>query len=97
MICKHVASHDILRGSSIHLQLDMSCLFSRDCKPRARGQRPANMILLSILDGVLRAGFVLKVVKVPAMKSSSWDGDGQRGRVKARRAGFITILLVAQG
>lgn len=45
MACKHVADHHILRGSSIHLQLDMSCLFSRDCKPRVMCQRPANMIL----------------------------------------------------
>ena len=36
------------------------------------GQRPANVILLSILDGVPRAGLVLRVVKLPAMKSSLW-------------------------
>lgn len=45
MACKHVADHHILKGSSIHLQLDMSWFFSTDCKPRAMGQRPANMIL----------------------------------------------------
>ena len=61
------------------------------------GQRPANVILLSILDGVPRTGLVLRVVKLPAMKSSLWDGGGQWGRVGARRAAFITTLLVAQG
>ncbi|KAK4818652.1 hypothetical protein QYF61_016701 [Mycteria americana] len=64
----------------VDLQLDMSCLCSRDSKPRAMGQRPANMILLSILDGVPRAGLVLRVLKLPAMKSSLWDGGGQQGR-----------------
>lgn len=52
---------------------------------------------LNILDVVPRAGLVLRVEKLPAMKSSSWDGGRQRGRVRARRAGFLTILLVAQG
>ena len=54
-------------------------------------------ILWSILDGVPRAGLVLRVVKLPAVKSSLWDGGGQQGRVGARRAAFITALLAAQG
>lgn len=55
------------------------------------------MIPLSILDGVPRAGLVQRVVKLPAMKSFLWDGGGQWGRVGARRAAFITALLVVQG
>lgn len=79
------------------MQVDTSHLCSRDSKARARGRRPANMIPLSILDGVPRAGLVQRVVKLPAMKSFLWDGGGQWGRVGARRAAFITALLVVQG
>jgi len=42
--CKHVACRRILRGSSIVLQLDMSHRCGRDSKPRAMGQRSANII-----------------------------------------------------
>lgn len=79
------------------MQVDTSHLCSRDSKARASGRRPANMIPLSILDGVPRAGLVQRVVKLPAMKSFLWDGGGQWGRVGARRAAFITALLVVQG
>lgn len=48
MGCKHVADHHILRGSSIHLQLDMNCLFSRDCKPRAKVKDQQIWSILSI-------------------------------------------------
>ncbi|KAJ7407645.1 hypothetical protein WISP_125528 [Willisornis vidua] len=78
----------VIFESELYLQLDMSRLHRRDSKPRAIGQRPANMILMSILDGVPRAGLVLRMVKLPAMKSSPWDGGGQRGRLSIAFAGF---------
>lgn len=92
MPCKDVADHHILRGSSVHLQLDMSWFFSRDW-----GKDQQTWSFLSILDDIPSAVLVLRVVTLSAMKSSSWDGGRQRGRVRAKRAGFVTILLVAEG
>lgn len=55
------------------------------------------MILLSILAGIPRAGLVLSMLNLPAVKSTLWNGGGQWGRVGARRDTFITALLVVQG